>query len=248
MKDNPVFREGVEVYLVEGQGVPVYFYLLLILAPIAFLTLFLPSLDPQAWTGAANLFRVSAVVALLVLVYLGLRLANREFVPWRFLPLQHWLGEERLGISDIARAQLLLLCLHTSFFILIITPLLLWAGAISRTSLVLVLTTFGLLFFYSVAYGVWGLAAAVFWERRVESRQVFVRCLFFAVMIVSALVYLPANPVGFLLYHLGGREMTPFAVGGWRWPAGAIHAGFHLFVFGLGLLAYRWALGRERSQ
>ncbi|MBI2358395.1 MAG: hypothetical protein HYV04_05745 [Deltaproteobacteria bacterium] len=248
MKDNPVFREGVEVYFVEGQGIPVYFYLLVTLAPIAFLTLFLPSLDPQAWTGAANLFRVSAIVALLLLLYFGLRLANREFVPWRFLPLKHWLSEEGVGISEVAGAQLALFCLHTSFFILVAAPLLLWAGAISRTSLGLVLTTLGLLFFYSFAYGVWGLAAAVFWERRVENRQVFVRCLFFALMIVSALVYLPANPIGFLLFHLGRKEMAPFVVGGWRWPAGVIHAAFHLFVFGLGLLAYRLALRRESSQ
>lgn len=248
MKDNPVFREGVQVYLVEGQGVPAYFYLLLILAPIAFLTLFLPSLDPQAWTGAANLFRVSTVLALLLLVYFGLRLANREFVPWRFLPLKRWLGEEGLGIFGVARAQLLLLGLHASFLILVIAPLLLWAAAISRTGLGLVLTTFGLLFFYSVAYGVWGLAAAVVWERRLESRQVFIRCFFFALMVVSALVYLPANPVGFLLYHLAGREMPPFVVGGWRWPAAAIHVGFHLLVFGSGLLGYHWALRRERSQ
>jgi len=87
MKPNPVLREGIQIYLWEGQGIPAYGHFLLILAPIEFLTLFLPSLDPQVWTGAANLFKVSSVVALLLMVYLGLRIANREFVPWRFLPL-----------------------------------------------------------------------------------------------------------------------------------------------------------------
>lgn len=248
MRSNPVFREGIEVYLLEGHGIPAYFYLLLILAPIEFLTLFLPSLDPQSWTGAANLFKVSAIVALALLVYFGLRLANREFVPWRFRPIKHWIDEQGIRVTQVALAELLLLGLHSGAFIVVFAPLLLWAGAISRTELSHVLATLGLLFFYALAYGVWGLGAAVFWERRMESRQVFVRCFFFGVAVLTALVYLPLNPAAYLLYRLGRREIPPLVLAGLSWPVPAVHFGFHLLLFGLGLAAFGWALRREGTR
>jgi len=247
MKPNPVLREGIQIYLWEGQGIPAYGHFLLILAPIEFLTLFLPSLDPQVWTGAANLFKVSSVVALLLMVYLGLRIANREFVPWRFLPLRQWVREHGVRISQVALAQVGLLCLHVGLFILVSAPLLIWAGAISRAGLVAVFAAFGLFFFYSLTYGIWGLAAAVFWERRLESRQVFVRCFFFALLILSALLYLPLNPVAFLLYYLGRKEVAPLVLGGWQWPVPVLHFLFHFSLFGLGLLAFHWALRRETT-
>lgn len=245
MKPNPILSEGIQIYLWEGQSIPAYGYLLLILAPFEFLTLFLPSLDPQAWAGAANLFKVSSAVALLLMLYLGLRIANREYVPWRFLPLRQWVRENGVPISRVALAQVGLLSVHIGLFILVSAPLLIWAGAISRSGLFAVFAAFGLLFFYSLAYGVWGLAAAVFWERRLESRQVFVRCFFFALLIVSALVYLPLNPVAFLLSYLGRRELAPLVLGGWHWPAPALHFFFHFSLFVSGLLAFRWALRRE---
>src|SRR3989338_3083732 len=87
MRTNPLFQEGIQVYLVEGHGFAAYFYLLLFLASLEFLTLFLPSLDPQAWMGPANLFKVSSVAALMLVIYFTLRIANQEFVPWRFISL-----------------------------------------------------------------------------------------------------------------------------------------------------------------
>lgn len=247
MRHNPVFREGVEIYLLEGHGAAVYFYLLMILAPIEFLTLFLPSLDPQAWMGAANLFKVSAVVAMLLMVYFGLRIANREFVAWRFLPLKHWVDERGIRISHVAVGQLSLLCLHIGLLIVVALPLLIWAAAIARASAASMLATLSLLFFYALAYGVWGLAAAILWERRLESRQVFIRCFFFALLFVSALLYLPLNPVAFLVYILGQKELAPLVLGATQWSAATLHFLFHFVLFGLGLLAYRWALRRESS-
>jgi hypothetical protein len=63
MKDNPVWRESIDVYFGEGHGFAVYFYLLIILAPVEFLSLYVPSLDAQTWSGSASLFRVSSVTA-----------------------------------------------------------------------------------------------------------------------------------------------------------------------------------------
>src|SRR3990172_2079371 len=68
MRTNPLFQEGIQVYLVEGHGFVAYFYLLLFLASLEFLTLFLPSLDPQAWMGPANLFKASSVAALMLVI------------------------------------------------------------------------------------------------------------------------------------------------------------------------------------
>ena len=56
-----------------------------------------------------------------------------------------------------------------------------------------------LLLFYALTYGVWGLAALALWERRQENRQVFVRCLFAALVIITALFYGTINPGCFSL-------------------------------------------------
>jgi len=245
MKRNPVFREGIQIYIIEGHGFVVYLSVLLILAPIEFLTLFLPSLDPQIWMGPANLFKVSSVAALILIVYFGLRVANQEFVPWRFLSLKRWLHQERLTASEVAQGQISLLCLQALIFVLLSSPLLIWAGAIARTAASSILFTLLLLFFYPLTYGLWGLVAVALWEHRMENRQVFIRCLFVSLVLLSALLYLPLNPVAFLLYYLERREMVPLVLGGWRWPAPATHFLFHFFLLGSGLLVYWRTLNRR---
>ena len=65
MTNNPVLRESVAVFYTQGEGFQVYFYLLIILAPVQLLALYLPSLDAQAWSGSAGLFKITAVTALL---------------------------------------------------------------------------------------------------------------------------------------------------------------------------------------
>ena len=94
MQDNPVWRESIEVFYGEGNGFGPYFYLLVMLAPVEFLSLYLPSLDTQIWSGSASLFRVSAVTALLLTVYFALRVANQEFAPWRFRPALRWMRDQ----------------------------------------------------------------------------------------------------------------------------------------------------------
>ena len=54
MKDNPVWRESVEIFFIEGHGFAVYFYLLVIIAPMECLSLYIPSLDAQRWSGSAS--------------------------------------------------------------------------------------------------------------------------------------------------------------------------------------------------
>lgn len=247
MRTNPLFREGVQIYLIEGHGVAAYFYILIILAPLEFLTLFLPSFDPQTWMGPSNLFKVSSVAALLLIAYFGLRVANQEFVPWRFLPLRHWLHREGVRVSEVAVGQLALLCLHVLVFLLLSSPLLVWAGAIARTTAGSIMFTFFLLFFYSLTYGVWGLVAVTLWEQRLESRQAFIRCFFVSLIFFSALLYLPLNPVAFLLSYLGREDMAPLVLWGWTWSALGVHFLFHLFLLGSGLLIYGWALRKEGS-
>lgn len=242
MKHNPVWRESIEVFFTEGNGFAAYFYLLIILAPVEFLALYLPSLDAEAWSGSANLFRVSSVTALLLTTYFSLRVANQEFAPWRFLPVKRWGQDHALSPASIGRAQLAFLSLHAALSIGLCAPLLIWAGAIARTPLPRIGTTLLLLLFYALSYGVWGLVTLVLWEQRAESRQVLIRCFFFALVLISALVYLPLNPVAFLLAYLGRQELPPLLIAGSRFPATAVHFGFHLIFVAAGIAAHRWAL------
>ena len=245
MSDNPVLREHVAVFFDEGQGFQVYFYLLAILAPIHFLSLYLPSLDVQAWSGSAGLFKVTSVTALLLVVYFGLRVANQEFVPWRFTALRRWTVDQGVSLTTIRRAQLYFLCLHIACSLLLCAPFLIWAAAIARTSLASIAGTFFLLLFYGLTYSIWGLVSLVLWERRAENRQVFIRCFFFGLLLVSGLFYLPLNPVAYLLAYLGRQDLTPLSLGGQRLSATWVHFAFHAAIGGCGLAAHGWALRRE---
>ena len=245
MKNNPLLRESIEIFFLEGHGFAVYFYLLIILAPVVFLSLYLPSLDTQMWSGSANLFKVCAVTTLLLTVYLALRVANQEFASWRFKPIKRWMREEGLGVSSVSQGQLAFLSLHVAFSIFLCAPFLIWAGAIARTPLPRMGITLLLLLFYAFSYSIWGLVTLVLWERRAETRQVFIRCFFFCLVIFSALFYLPVNPVAFLLAYLGRQELTPLSIAGWKVPASAVHVTFHLVLGVGGLAAYRWALRKD---
>lgn len=245
MKLGPVFREGIEIQIVEGHGFAAYFYLMILLAPVVFLALFLPSLDADVWIGPAQLFKVSSSAALLLIVYFGLRVANQEFAPWRFLPLKRWLRDEKQTAAEIARAQWSILALQILILVLLASPFLVWAAAIARVRIGSMLAVLLLIYFYALVYGVWGLAALALWERKFETRQVFVRGFVIGAMILSAAFYLPLNPVAFLLAYLEEKEMAALMLWGRRWPAGAVHFEFHILLLGLGLWIHRRALGRE---
>lgn len=237
MRSNPVFREGFEIYWLEHHALGPYFYLLSILAAIEFSTLLLPAFDPQIWTGAANLFKMASVSAMILVLYFGLKITNQEYVPWRFAPLRRRIREEGLAVGQVALGQLGLLALHAFLLLFVSFPLLLWAGAIARAPLSSVVVAFGLLLFYALVYGVWGLVSLSLWESRFESRQIFVRFFFLCFVFLSALVYLPVNPVAFALSYLEGRE-----------AAVLIHFVFHLALFATGLGFYIWSLKqKERS-
>ena len=245
MNDNPVWRESMEVYFNEGHGFAVYFYLLIILVPVEFLSLYVPSLDSQQWSGSASLFKVTAITALLLMVYFSMRVANQEFAPWRFKPIKHWLRDQGQSIGALSRAQLYFLVVHIGLSLLICGPLLVWAGAIARTPAANIAVTFMLLPFYSLCYGVWGLATLALWERRIESRQVFIRSFFVCLVILSALFYLPLNPVAFLLAFLSRQALSPLSLFGWQWSGAVVHLTFHGLLGGFGFAVYRWALRRE---
>ena len=242
---NPVLRESLEVFFVEGHGLPVYFYLLIILGLIEFLALYLPSLDAQMWSGSGNLLKVSASTALLLIVYFTLRVANQEFAPWRFKPLKHWLRDNGHPTGLVAKGQVQFLIAHIALCLLLSAPLLLWAAAIARAPMTSLGATLVLLFFYGFCYGIWGLVSLVLWERRPESRQVVIRCFVFTVAVATLLVYLPLNPAAFMLAILGRQEMMSLNLAGIEWSAATVHFTFHLLLAAAGFAAYRWALRRE---
>jgi hypothetical protein len=246
MKENPVWRESFEVYFDEGHGFQVYFYMLIILAPVEFLSLYVPSLDAQMWSGSASLFKVSVITALILMVYFTLRVANQEFAPWRFKRLKHWLRDELQPVASVRRAQLYFLSLHIGLSLLLCVPLLVWAGAIARTPPALIALTLLLLPFYAMTYGVWGLATLALWERSLESRQVFIRSFFVCLVFLTALFYLPLNPVAFVLALLSREELQPLWLFSWPWPGTMVHFVFHALLGVIGYGTYRWALTMER--
>jgi hypothetical protein len=98
---------------------------------------------------------------------------------------------------------------------------------------------------YFVTYGVWGLVALNLWEVRVETRHIFVRFLFGCFFIVTALVYLPLNPVAFLLSYLSGTDLGgPVVVFGLR-RSTALHIVFHFFILAGGIALCQWLLARK---
>lgn len=245
MRDNPVWRESVEIFFTEGHGFAVYFYLLIIIAPMEFLALYIPSLDAQRWSGSASLFRVTAVTVLLLIVYFALRVGNQEFAAWRFKSLRHWVRERGQSAVTISRAQTCFLVTHVALSLVLCAPFLVWAGAIARTPPANIAAIFLLLPFYAVTYGIWGLASLALWERRLENRQVFIRSLFTCLVILSALFYLPLNPVAFVLAFLSRQELPPLALFGMQWSGTLTHLMFHIVLGCSGYLLYRWALTRE---
>jgi hypothetical protein len=182
---------------------------------------------------------------LLLIAYFALRVANQEFAPWRFRSIRNWIGEQGQSVSTIAQGQFAFLALHIGFSIFLCTPLLIWAAAIARTPADRLAGTMLLLFFYALSYSVWGLLTLVLWERRAETRQVFIRCFFFVLVIVSALFYLPLNPVAFLLAYLGRQELSALTLLGRNWSATTVHFAFHIALGGLGFAFYALALKRQ---
>ena len=93
----------------------------------------------------------------------------------------------------------------------------------------------------------WGLFALALWDHREDSRRVFIRCLLVCLLLVSGLLYLPLNPVAFLLHHLEGLELSPLKLWDWQWDAPTVHFAFHIALLVSGLLFYGVALKRLKE-
>jgi hypothetical protein len=240
---NPVLRESLEVFFVEGRGLPVYFYLLVILAPVEFLALYMPTLGAQMWSGPGNLFAMLSSVAVLLIAYFAMRVANQEYAPRRFKPLEHWLREGGLSVGSVVEGRVAFLCVNIVFLLLLAAPLLIWAAAISRVPLAGLAATLALIPFYAFCYGVWGLVALVMWESEPDNRELAVRCFLGFVVVAALAVYLPLNPVIYMLAIVAQQE--PPSITATTWPAGSVHFGFHVAFGAGGLVAFHQALRRR---
>lgn len=242
---NPVLRENLEVLFGEGHVLTIYYYLLIVLAPVQFIAFYTSSLGEQMWRGSGNLFKVCSVTALLLIVYFAVRVANGEYAPGRFKPLGHWLRERRQAAGVVARGRVAFLAVHIVCLLLLSAPLLIWAAAISRTPLAGVAAALALIAFHAFCYGVWGLVASVVWERGTEAREIIIRGFVFVVVVAALIVYLPLNPVIYLLAVLERQELASLTIAGVKWSAHSVHFGFHLVLCGAGLAAHRWALRQD---
>jgi hypothetical protein len=244
---NPVLRENLETLFDDRQVLIIYFYLLIFLAPVVFGALYTQSLGEQMWRGSGLLLKVCASAALVLILYFAVRLANQEYAPERFKPLEYWLRDRRHAVAVVARGRTASLLVHVSCLTLLSAPLMIWAAAISHTPLPQVVAALVLIPFYALCYAVWGLVASALWQGERESREFLVR-LFVLIVVVAALpVYLPLNPVIYLWGILGRDEPAPFGIGGFSWSADTVHFVFHLALGGSGLIAHRWALKRIRE-
>jgi hypothetical protein len=241
---NPVLRENYDVLFNQGHVLTIYFYLLIFLGPIEFGALYSQSLGEQMWRGSGLLLKVCATAALVLIAYFALRLANHEYAPERFKRLEEWLHEGRHTIGVLARGRVTSLLVHVGCLMLLSTPLLVWAAAISRTPGLTLVAVLALIPFYALCYGVWGLVASVLWEGERESREFAARLFTVIVIAVGLALYLPLNPVFYLLAIIGREELAPLSIAGFTWSADGIHFAFHLILGGSGLLAHRWALKR----
>ena len=245
---NPVFREGVAVYWEEGQACVTYLFYVAILGALQVLALVLPSGEARFWVGPAFLFKFTVVATLLLIVYLTLRFAGLEFLAWRFSPLRHWLEEERLGAGSVAFGLVSILVVHSLILLCLAAPLLAWSGAIARAPLVSMASTVPMLFLYAVGYGIWGLVGLAHWERKADSRRVFIRWIFVCFFLISGAFGAWAqtlNPVAFLLYHLGTLEMT--MDWGPVWTPTVVHWAFQALIFAVGLAFLGRGLRRIRK-
>ena len=250
---NPVLRENLAVFFGERHVLPIYSYLLIFLAPIAWGTVYTQSLGEQMWRGSGSLLKVCASAAFVLIVYFASRMANQEYAAERFKPLGHWLRdgnpstELRTGraIGVLARGRVAFLAVHVACLTALSAPLVVWAAAISRAPLTALVATLALIPFYGLCYGVWGLVASVLWEREMLTREFAVRLFIVFVLIAAPVIYLPLNPVIYIFAIAGGQELAPFTLAGVNLPAGAAHIAFHLVLGGAGLAAHRWALKRS---
>jgi hypothetical protein len=244
---NPVLRENLEALFEGRQVLIIYFYLLIFLAPVAFGALYTQSLGEQMWRGSGLHLKVCASAALVLIVYFALRLANQEYAPERFKPLEYWLRGGRHAVGMVARGRLASLLVHIACLTLLSAPLLIWAGAISHTPLPELVAALALIPFYALCYGVWGLVASALWHGESESREFLVRLFIFIVVVATLPVYLPLNPVIYLWGILGREEAAPLRIAGFSWSADTVHFAFHLVFGGAGLIAHRWTLKQIKS-
>jgi len=129
------------------------------------------------------------------------------------------------------------------FLLLLAAPLLIWAAAIAHVPLAGLTTTLALIPFYAFCYGVWGLVALVLWESEPDNRELAVRCFLGLVVVAALAVYLPLNPVIYMLAIVAQQE--PPSITAVTWPADSVHFGFHVAFAASGLVAFHHALRRR---
>lgn len=243
---NPVLHEQLKVFISEGHGLQAYLYPLGCVALVEFLLLTPTFTDAQAWNSAGSLLKLCAVFALVLTVYFTLRAATRAYAPSRFKPLQYWLRERGYPVGVVARGQTAFLFAQAGGSLLLIAPLLVWAGAISHTPPASLAATLALIPFYAVCYGVWGLAALALLERDIEVREMAAWGFTVLVLLIAMVVYFPLNPVVYMLAVAGIAEPVRFSVAGANWSPGIANISFHVAYGAAGLVAHRWALAQIR--
>ena len=241
---NAVLRENLEVLFDQGHALAAYGYLLILLAPVTFGTLYTQTLGEHMWRAPASLLQVCASAALVLSVYFACRVANQEYAAGRFKPLADWLRDGRRALGMVARGRVMVLLVHSACLALLSAPFLIWAAAISHTPLSALVATLALIPLYAFCYGVWGLVVSVIWEGEGLNRECVLRLFVSLVLVVALALYLPLNPVVYVMAIAAREELAPLDIAGVSMAADTVHLAFHIVLGGLGLFAHRRALKR----
>lgn len=172
--------------------------------------------------------------------------------------------EGGVGPGTVCVAQVALLSLNIMILVLVCFPALSWAGAIARVPVTSILSAPFFLFFYPLTYGVWGLVTAALSEQSLERRQIVVRCVLVSWFALSAVFYLPLNPVAFFLFQSGPNGLFQFGPAGLfpsgpnglfqfgpdgpgvsAWLAATMNPLFHFLLLVMGVLTLRQILKRR---
>ena len=241
---NPVLRENLEVLFDQGHGLAAYGYLLILLAPVTFGTLYTQSLGEHMWRAPASLLQACASAALVLSIYFACRVANQEYAANRFKPLADWLRDGRRMLGVVRRGRVTALLVHIACLALLSAPFLAWAAAISHTPHSALLAILALIPLYAFCYGAWGLVVSVIWQGEGLNREFILRLFIGLVVVVALVVYLPLNPVVYVMAIAGREPLAPLGIAGVSIAADTVHLSFHIVLGALGLFAHRWALKR----
>jgi hypothetical protein len=206
---NQVLRQGMAAYFLAKAPLTAALHYLLALAAVLFVIW--PKSQYLRVGSPPLTFSILAIVATLIMAYLGFSYGAGRPAEEMPPPSRAWLVEVRAGPSGAVVGFTVLTMAHTLFFIILALPLLISAAHVSgitpqnfgRALLLMVTCT--------LAYRWMGLLAFCVWEEQEFMRYVVARVAFVVFVLGSAFFLPPMNPLLGLISMSFGEELGQMA-------------------------------------